>query len=459
MQTSVSQKQLLGASAVAVLLLAVAVGARSLPWLMVSGAGVLGLVGLWLGLRSPRWLFAGLGLGLVAGQLIRLPVSDSADSSILLLDVALAAYVVGGAAAAALRQLPVPRTASVWLLGAFCLWLPVPLLLNAHLLGSGLLLASLYAVRFVALAAGFGVTAWLVRTHADRRWLLTVLGVAALILLALGYAQRILIPDIGFLVKYGWDPHKDRLLSTFVDPNFFGMFLVMLHTYLLAAFLEVPARRRWLGVFVGLTLLAIILTLSRSAYLALIVASSVVLLLRSWRSWVVLVLGLLLVVGATPPVRDRIAGAFAVDATSQFRIQSWVETLEIAAKQPVVGVGYNGLGSARLRFGYLSDLTGHSAQGTDSSLILILTTTGLVGLALYLGFLVSLTVEAWAVWRTDRDPLLRLSALAVLGIIPAYVLDSQFVNGLFYPLLFVPFGLVAGTVAARAGREARYERR
>ncbi len=429
-------------------------------WFMGGAAGVAALmlaaaaIGVFaIGIRSARFMLAVVALALVAGQLVRVPVAEGADSSILAIDLALGLFVVGGGVMAALRRLPFPMTRSVAFLLAFCCWLPVPLALNAHLLSSReLLLAGLYAMRFLFLAGAFVVAAWLVRTPGDRRQLATALGYAATALVGLGFVQRVLLPDIGFLAAYGWDPHQNRLLSTFVDPNFFGMFLVMVHTVLLAAVLDAKQRRPFLIGLLAAVLLAIVLTLSRSTYLALVVASSVVLLIRSWRSWVVLAVCFALALGANPTVRARIADAFALDDTSRFRIQSWVETLEVAERAPLVGVGYNALGPARIRLGYLTDLTGHSAQGSDSSLILIFVTTGLVGLALYVAFLGSLLIECWAVWRRDKDPLARLAALALLGIVPAYVVDSQFVNGLLYPLLLVPFSLLAGPVAARTGR-------
>ncbi len=393
-----------------------------------------------------------LGIGIIAGQLVRYRLGEGVGSAITLLDVTAAAYALAGAAAASSWRLPFPRSSSLALLGGFCLWLWVSLALNAALLiNSEVLFAMLYMGRFFLLVGVLVVSAWLAGCATFRTILLTIFGASALCLLILGFLQFIFVPDISFLAKYGWDPHQGRLLSTFLDPNFFGMFLVMGFAVVLAALFERPSARQagWLWLLLGFTGVAIVATLSRSAYLAWAVATLVILLLRSWRFALLALIGLAIVGAALPPIRERIVGAFTVDTTSQARIQSWQETLAIAQERPLVGVGYNALGPAKVRFGYLTDLSSQSAQGSDSSVLLVLATTGVVGLLLYLGFWALLGLESYALWRAGDVAWKRWLGLALMGIIPAYLVHSQFVNGLFYPLLFVPFALLAGTVIAQ----------
>jgi len=115
----------------------------------------------------------------------------------------------------------------------------------------------------------------------------------------------------------------------------------------------------------------------------------------------------------------------------------------------MIGVGYNAFGPAKVRYGFVQDLASQSSQGADSSLLLVLATTGVVGAGLYLGFWGFLFLEAYALWHTAKETFTRGLGLALLGIIPAYLVHSQFVNGLFYPLLFVPFALIAGVCIAQ----------
>ncbi|MBU1110279.1 O-antigen ligase family protein [Patescibacteria group bacterium] len=43
----------------------------------------------------------------------------------------------------------------------------------------------------------------------------------------LGLVQFLLFPDFSKYIQHGWDPHYYRLLSTFFDPNFAGIFLIL----------------------------------------------------------------------------------------------------------------------------------------------------------------------------------------------------------------------------------------
>lgn len=414
--------------------------------LLVAAAGLLGSSA-FLALNHAQRLPLFIMLGLIAGQIARLKLSSDGAGALLLMDVVTGGYVVAGALHAVLAKKRIPTSLAFIFLFGFTLWIGVSLLFGAGVLtGRELLVAAFYTIRFILMTGVLWVTASLFTQEQHNR-LTTTLITSGIIITLLGFGQLVFFPDFAFMTQYGWDPHEGRLLSTFFDPNFLGMFLVMIASLLTARIITghtavTPVNIGWLLLVIA----AILLTFSRSSYLALLVAFTVIFLLRAWKY--VLIGGVILAVGAfsIPRVKERIIGAFQVDATAQDRLESWQQTGVIIREHPIVGVGYNAFGPAQLRLNVRQTLTSHAAQGSDSSLLLVLATTGGIGLFLYLGFLSSLYLAAWIRYTHHSSLSQQSLSLALIGIMPSYIIHSQFVNGLFYPLLLVPFMLLAAGV-------------
>jgi O-antigen ligase len=262
----------------------------------------------------------------------------------------------------------------------------------------------------------------------------------------LGFFQIIIIPDFAQLAaEGGWDPHQYRLLSTFFDPNFVGGFFVVGLNFVLAALLfKTKLKERPALVLFAVTLtLAILLTLSRSSYLALFLSIFIFASLRSRKlflgiSGFLLVLFLLL-----PPVQVRLIQTVGFDDSARARVVSWQNALQIARDNPILGVGFNSYRFTQDRYGFfIVDPTGgHSGSGADSSLLLILATTGIVGLASYLSILWGFFKEAYSKRNT-------VYGLAFLVSIGALLIHSQFVNSLLYPQIMEIFWFTAALTVA-----------
>ncbi len=388
-------------------------------------------------------------IGVITGQLVRLGVSSDTSGSVLFLDIVLGLYVFFGGFMLLVARQRIQRPVSLIFLAYFMLWVGVTLLMAYPTLSGGqFLTAAFYALRFIMMCAAIFITATLFRDENDQLIISNTFIASGMILTLLGFIQLIIFPNFSFMARFGWDPHNHRLLSTFFDPNFFGMFLVMLFSVILARlFFTKRLRTQFLfGFFLVAIALAIGLTLSRSTYLAFAIATSIILLIHSWRLFFVLVIAGMVALTFSPRLRTRVMGAFELDTTASIRLVSWNRSLTIAADHPLVGVGYNAYGAAQFRYGYQKNLTNLSAQGADSSLLLIAATTGFIGLIIYIFFLAGLTIEAMFVYSHATSPFYKSMGLAMLGLLPAYVAHSQFVNGLFYPLLFVPFGFITSAL-------------
>lgn len=273
---------------------------------------------------------------------------------------------------------------------------------------------------------------------------LIALGLIFGLVAAIGIGQWLFFPDLSFLERLGWDPHQARLVSTFLDPNFAGGFLVVGLTLALPQLLaKTKTDQRWYWAIITiLMIVGIYLTFSRSALLALIAAAFIIGILRY--RWVALALLLLLVIGylLSPKLQERVKGALTLDQTARYRIASWQEGLNIIKQEPILGVGFNTLPYTRSRYGYWPE--GHAASGFDSSLLTVGATTGGLGLLAYLGILIGALLLAWRKWRENASPI----ALTFLAATGALLVHSLFVNSLLYPSVLVVWWIILGLVWA-----------
>lgn len=403
-------------------------------------------------IKLTLWFIFG---AIITGQLIRIAFINKAGSAVQLIDIALALYVIVGTLRGIILRKSLPKSLAIIFLVGFVIWLPITLLFNSPLLtNQEIILAASYIGRFILLAGTLVVTAWIWTDEVDRYWILKGIMLTSVILIGLGFLQLAVLPSLIELTKYGWDPHVGRMVSTFLDPNYFGMFLVMIFSVILGLlFYEPKSKNRLLsGLLALVTLVSIVLTFSRSAYLALAIATTIILFLRSPRAVILMLMTALLIGSQIPRAQERIVSALTIDETARLRIEAWSETLQIIREYPILGVGYNAFGPAQVRNRVRDDLSGLAAQGTDSSLLFAMATTGSVGVGLYLLFYLALFWESITIWQQTKSWKIKTVSLAMIGIIPAYLVDSQFVNGLFYPYLFVPFALLGGILLGELRR-------
>lgn len=269
---------------------------------------------------------------------------------------------------------------------------------------------------------------------------------------ALGLLQFVLFPDFSKYVAHGWDPHYYRVLSTFFDPNFAGIYLVLGLTLLLSLVILHPQTRTMLNFAAcSLIIAAIILTFSRSAYLAFMTAVGFLGLLRSRRLLLVMMFLALLAFLFIPKVQRRVLEGINLDQTARARLVNWGKTFTIIKDHPVLGVGFNTFRYVKEQYGFFRDTrgveqeSGHSGAGSDSSLLFAWATTGILGLLAYLGLILSVWRQGWRNYRKSQG-LSQVVGLSLVVSIPALVLDSWFVNSLFYPWVMLWVWVIAGSL-------------
>lgn len=403
--------------------------------------------------------------GLTLGQLVRLhPFGSTSGGAVEALDLALVASVVTLLAmliragqvrawVSWLRHHAVWRW-SVWFVG----WAAASLAINLpRYTAKQDLVAVSYFGRLLAVFLLLWLSAW----FADylRQAYLRGFAMAATALLVLGYLQLVFVSNFAFMAQRGgWDPHLGRMLSTFFDPNYFGVFLVLVMVIALAKALGSSTRRLpWWALFAA-SWLGLYFTFSRSAFVAGVIAVVGFSLRRSWKLALTFLVVFLLILASPNRLGQRFSDSKGIattgsakagvddvcgsagrncDASGSARIVSFKRGLNLAARDVnlLTGVGYNAYGFALVNHGLLAAprLSVHSSQGSDSSLLNILVTTGLPGLMLFGGFLLAVVRRLLFVPREN------LIASALGWFTVAWIAASFLNNSLLYPSILVPW--------------------
>jgi len=252
---------------------------------------------------------------------------------------------------------------------------------------------SMYLVRWFFYGLLYFITFHSIKNEKDFRGVLTALTISALLLAIAGFIQLTLYPDLAELEEKGWDPHINRLVSTWLDPNFVGGLLAFISTILLGITLHLKQLKSKIGLSIIILILvtALFLTYSRSAYLALAGGFFVVSLIKSKK---LIIIGLILaIIGISASDRAQQRTAELVqsvtsiftetpqtpDPTARLRLKNYQQTLYLIEKRPILGSGYNNLRAVNHQEGFVKNTEIHSAAGSDSSLLTILATTGILG--------------------------------------------------------------------------------
>jgi len=416
------------------------------------------LVAPWL-VRLPRVVVGFLFLSLIAGQLIRLPLPGQ-GGGLLLSDLASAA-VVFGAFPLLISGSPVVRRLLLVVL-PFILWSLLTLVVQFPSLGaSNTLIAASYWVRLTVLLLLLPALTFIFRSSSWRQYAWRGFYITVVVLALLGVVQIILLPSLSPFSSAGWDPHQFRLVSTWIDPNFFGAFLAMgLMAIILGPGLKIYQRI----IFALIITCALFATQSRGAFLSMILSllftaplffvflasrfsTRRLQFLVGLLSMFVLLAALVIVI-----LLPRFVGLVSIDPTVQARITNIQGSFFVIKEHSLMGVGYNAYQFASREDGAVGNFQNHSRAGTDNSLLTIWATTGLVGLMLFLVPWVYIAHQLFLDLRRFKGlvSFLGLFCMSVLFI------NSQFVNSLIYSHLLITLILVVSlslsTVDAKQGQ-------
>lgn len=328
------------------------------------------------------------------------------------------------------------------LLFFFLLWVLISLILGkSQVLPSEFLIGFAYFLRFLFYSL-FSLVVHDQKKNSNK--FSKILIFSSLILATAGFIQLIVYSDLAKLAaQFGYDPHKNRLVSTFLDPNFTAAYLVLGLSLVLSISNSVQGNlKKWYGLVGAVLFVALIFTFSRSGWVMFSAVLFLYGVLRSPKLLAVAFLAATFAYFAVPRVQTRISGLTDPDDSARLRLISWSNALTIFKNTPVFGVGYNLYRPAQERYGFFDyrDLEGgHAGAGSDSSFLLILATTGTVGfilLSLLYGNLFIFSL------RNTANPVGLALVLSLFGLF----FNSQFINSLFFPQIILWLWILVGLV-------------
>ncbi len=311
-----------------------------------------------------------------------------------------------------------------------------------------------FLVRWVLYLGWYlAVTSWLSAREASEAWEFG--DRAVLVMAAFGIIQSLFLPGFAQMVTFGngpeWDQQGRRLVSTMLDPNLMGMLIVCILVPRLA---RASAGLRTGSLSLVLLAVALLLTVSRSAMVALAVGLLVIVAVRgvTRRMATIVVGGALLFVPMMTFVLDfaRDYNKLGLDVSAIQRLVPWTRAISFISQHPLLGVGFNAIEHAQRDQGLRPTLG--AEVSFDGGLLFIAAMTGVVGLTLYCVMLARMWRSWRATWRDETGPADdRAYAVGTAAITAAVLVHSFFANSLLTPffmqLLWIRWG--GSTVMAR----------
>ena len=371
-------------------------------------------------------------VSLLLGQLAGISVAQGV--TLYLHDFAAVAILVYGILTGAIRR-SMTGSRLVKSIVAFTIVGVLSLLVNASLVPTtALWKGSLYLLRWVVYA---GVYFALAGSLVSSVFLLRGLFLLGTGLAVAGLFQFVFYPDLRNLMYLGWDPHYYRVFSTLFDPNFSGILFVL--TLIVGVYLFLQKKSIWTIGGIGITMTALLLTYSRSSYLGFLAAIGTWIVIR--RKWKVGLFGLLLFLVAIVYLPRPGREALSLDRfdSTVSRLANWRQSVQRISQKPMVGYGFNVLPFLREE----SSVSSKAGAGIDNSFLFVGVTTGLVGLIAYGWLLCSMIGVGNRALIAKKTSILGTAYLATLV---ALVVDSMFVNSLFYPWVMVWVWILTGVV-------------
>jgi O-antigen ligase len=238
---------------------------------------------------------------------------------------------------------------------------------------------------------------------------------------AFGWIQFFRFPDIKPFFVWGWDMHLFRLVGTFLDPTFLALIIVF---GLVLSIHRCISSMNWKNVLITIFLLvSLAFTYSRASYVAFAAAIfTVIYLEKRFKKLLLLVIGLAVLAFLLPTTKNHSIELFR-SFSAIAKVENYQTTLRIFSRSPVFGIGYDNMCIAYRKYIGFQDFSSHACSGSDSSLLFILTTTGIVG---FLIFIYATKNIASNLKRSKYSILVSTSFIALL-------VHSLFSNSMFYP--------------------------
>ncbi len=126
-------------------------------------------------------------------------------------------------------------------------------------------------------------------------------------------------------------------------------------------------------------------------------------------------------------------------ASSLARVETGQNAISIISQNSILGVGFNAYRYAQYQYGFrepVTDYPNHADSGTDSSLLFVFATTGVLGGLSYCYLLYRMVLLG----KRKETQYSKVLVVSIVGLL----VSSLFINSLFYPLLMYWIWVLAG---------------
>lgn len=253
----------------------------------------------------------------------------------------------------------------------------------------------------------------------DKNWLWKLVSFNILLL---GFLQYFFLPDLRFLVYEGYDDHFYRLVSTILDPAFTGLIFVFNLNYYLW-----QKKKNW--TLIILFAIGLLLTYSRSSYLAFLVSSLILLLVRKDLSKKAILL-ILLGFFASLPFLPKQSGGDGVNLLRTTSAQARISNDQVIL-QNMNGADWiigQGLFIPSQNRQVTANIPSHS-HFADNLLVFLLSNLGIIGSSLFI-------VLIWRVLKLGK----RENWILLSSLFSHAMFNNNFTQS-FVMLIFLGFAL------------------
>lgn len=294
---------------------------------------------------------------------------------------------------------------------------------------AAILYGLLYLLRLFAYSY-FLICVWNFASSIKNRELLlnSLMGVSVISAI-FGWIQFFIFPDLKPFFEWGWDEHLYRLVGTYLDPTFLGLVIVFGLIIMIHQFIVIKEKKYL--VMALFLLISLAFTYSRASYLAFVVGVGYMFFIakkylpagRQEIAYILYPIILLTAIIFFLPTSRNHSISFFRSFSAVARLDNYTDTIKVFKSSPVLGVGFNNMCLARQKIIGPESFSSHACSGSDSSFLLILATTGVIGLIVFVFSAYNIVKSL----KHTKYYILYSSCLVALFV------HSLFSNSLFYP--------------------------
>lgn len=215
-----------------------------------------------------------------------------------------------------------------------------------------------------------------------KRFLGRELAAITVMLIAVSVLQYAFYPNLRNLLYMGWDPHLYRVFAFFFEPYLAGaaIGLSMMFVYFRGTRW---GRIRWVALAVLFLLL--MLTFSRTVYVAAMFTFTLFFLRRKNMKSIVLLFFLFAVLAYLIPKPVGVGVQLLRTFSIETRLRNAQEGVAMWTRSPILGTGYNRIRYAKAREGITGKFdSSHAAASYHSSFVTMLASGGIMGFAAFM---------------------------------------------------------------------------